>query len=150
MAPDKSNQQVIREVWRDNVEEEIAYMRELVDKYPVVSIDTEFPGVVARPVGPFRKCVITLIHLGVSLSLFFFPFAVRFDFRKPRPDLSPAAPYSSSEYQYQTLRVNVDMLKLIQLGVTLSDENGNVPPGICTWQFNFAFNLQCVVAVMAP
>lgn len=43
--------------------------------------------------------------------------------------------------QYQTIRHNVDRLKLIQVGFTLSDENGNHPPGICTWQFNFKFDL---------
>jgi CCR4-NOT transcription complex subunit 7/8 len=42
---------------------------------------------------------------------------------------------------YQTLRCNVDLLKIIQLGITLADENGNLPNEICTWQFNFKFNL---------
>lgn len=42
------------------------------------------------------------------------------------------------------MRCNVDMLKIIQLGVTLSDENGHSPE-ISTWQFNFTFNLSCVL-----
>lgn len=48
---------------------------------------------------------------------------------------------STSEYHYQTLRANVDILQVIQIGITLFDENGNYPintPG--TWQFNFKFN----------
>jgi CCR4-NOT transcription complex subunit 7/8 len=65
--------------------------------------DTEFPGVVARPIGQFK---------------------------------------SSNEYHYQTLRCNVDLLKMIQVGLTLSDENGNIPPGGGTWQFNFKFDLK--------
>lgn len=32
------------------------------------------------------------------------------------------------------------MLKIIQIGITLSDEEGN-SPDISTWQFNFTFNL---------
>lgn len=32
-------------------------------------------------------------------------------------------------------------LKLIQLGISFHDENGNVPPRICCWQFNFRFSL---------
>lgn len=40
------------------------------------------------------------------------------------------------------MRVNVDQLKLIQLGVTLCDLQGNVPPGVSTWQFNFQFNIE--------
>lgn len=63
--------------------------------------DTEFPGIVARPIGTFK---------------------------------------GSSDYHYQTLRCNVDLLKLIQLGITLSDEHGNYPPGVSTWQFNFRFS----------
>jgi CCR4-NOT transcription complex subunit 7/8 len=49
---------------------------------------------------------------------------------------------TSSDYHYQTLRCNVDLLKIIQLGVTFADENGNLPDNACTWQFNFRFNLR--------
>lgn len=92
----------IRDVWADNLDEEMENIRQLVDKYPYIAMDTEFPGVVARPIGSFN---------------------------------------SSSDYHYQTLRCNVDLLKIIQLGLTFSDNDGNVPPTICTWQFNFKFNL---------
>lgn len=34
------------------------------------------------------------------------------------------------------------MLKIIQLGITLADEQGNFPPDVCTWQFNFKFSLE--------
>lgn len=64
--------------------------------------DTEFPGVVARPIGEFR---------------------------------------SNADYQYQLLRCNVDLLKIIQLGLTFMNEQGEYPPGTSTWQFNFKFNL---------
>ena len=49
---------------------------------------------------------------------------------------------SSADYQYQLLRCNVDLLKIIQLGLTFLDESGNLPEsGVSTWQFNFRFNL---------
>lgn len=92
----------IREVWSDNLEEEFALIRQIVDDYPYIAMDTEFPGVVLRPVGNFKYI---------------------------------------NEYNYQTLKDNVDMLNLIQLGLTFSDENGNLPT--CgseyyyIWQFNF-------------
>jgi len=92
----------IKDVWAHNLEQEFAEIRELVDKYPYIAMDTEFPGVVARPVGDFS---------------------------------------SSTDYQYQTLRCNVDLLKLIQLGISFADENGVLKPGVCSWQFNFRFNL---------
>eukprot|EP01127_Copromyxa_protea_P019894 TRINITY_DN6549_c0_g1_i1.p1 TRINITY_DN6549_c0_g1~~TRINITY_DN6549_c0_g1_i1.p1 ORF type:complete len:275 (-),score=60.08 TRINITY_DN6549_c0_g1_i1:149-892(-) len=79
----------------------MALIRELVEEYPFVAMDTEFPGVVARPIGNLNK----------------------------------------NEYNYQQLRVNVDMLKLIQLGLTLSDEEGNTPPSASTFQFHFQFDL---------
>ncbi|KAI8969651.1 ribonuclease H-like domain-containing protein [Pilobolus umbonatus] len=92
----------IKEVWAENLEEEMAYLRDLVEDYPYLAMDTEFPGVVARPIGTFK---------------------------------------TSSDYHYQTLRCNVDLLKIIQLGVTFADQYGNLPGNICTWQFNFKFNL---------
>ena len=81
--------------------------------------DTEFPGIVARPMGAFT---------------------------------------TRADYHYQTLRCNVDLLKIIQLGITLFDDNGDMPPAQpteesgaayrnnllpcpCTWQFNFQFSL---------
>ncbi|KAI4344264.1 hypothetical protein L6164_011511 [Bauhinia variegata] len=89
----------IREVWKDNLDYEFELIRGIVDKYPYVSMDTEFPGLVLRPVG----------HV---------------------PD-----------YNYQTLKANVDLLKLIQLGLTFADEKGNLPTcgteKYCIWQFNF-------------
>lgn len=72
-------------------------------------MDTEFPGVVARPIGEFR---------------------------------------STADYQYQLLRCNVDLLRIIQLGLTFLDENGKTPGGsYTTWQFNFKFNLSYVNSI---
>lgn len=67
--------------------------------------DTEFPGVVARPIGTFK---------------------------------------TSSDYHYQTMRCNVDLLKIIQLGITLANDEGQLPQECSTWQFNFKFNLAWV------
>ena len=65
---------------------------------------------------------------------------------------------TKADYHYQTLRCNVDLLKVIQLGITLFNEEGDTPPahptdenGLpvhqnnlmpcpCTWQFNFQFS----------
>ncbi|KAJ1410884.1 Ribonuclease CAF1 [Sesbania bispinosa] len=98
----KSESIQIREVWNDNLEEEFALIREIVDDYPYVAMDTEFPGIVIRPVGNFKN---------------------------------------SYDYHYQTLKDNVDILKLIQLGLTFSDKQGNLPTcgtdRFCIWQFNF-------------
>mmetsp|Transcript_28611 Transcript_28611/g.80603 ORF Transcript_28611/g.80603 Transcript_28611/m.80603 type:complete len:290 (-) Transcript_28611:83-952(-) len=90
----------VREVWQENLQEEMAIIRTIVDEYPYLAMDTEFPGIVARPVGTFKN----------------------------------------GEYPYQTLRCNVDMLKLIQLGLTFCDEHGNLPRcngELSVWQFNF-------------
>lgn len=106
----------IREVWRTNLSDEMEVLRNLIDDYPYVAMDTEFPGIVARPVGAFAN---------------------------------------KADYHYQTLRCNVDLLKMIQLGITLFKADGSLPtdtqPGqkpypqtytaVCTWQFNFHFDL---------
>lgn len=103
----QSDSLIIREVWADNLMEEFALIREIVDDYPYIAMDTEFPGIVVRPVGNFK---------------------------------------TASEFHYYTLKSNVDILNLIQLGLTFSDEDGNLPrcgtDKYCIWQFNFReFNL---------
>lgn len=37
--------------------------------------------------------------------------------------------------------MNVDLMNVIQIGITLMDENGKTPEPICTWQFNFNFDI---------
>jgi len=92
----------IRNIWAENVEDEMAVIRDLVETHPYVAMDTEFPGVVARPVSKNY----------------------------------------SSDYHYKSLKCNVDLLKIIQLGLSFADEEGNFAKGCTCWQFNFKFNLQ--------
>lgn len=47
-----------------------------------------------------------------------------------------------ADYNYQTVKCNVDVMNVIQLGVTFTDSQGNLPSGISTWQFNFKFDLE--------
>ena len=48
---------------------------------------------------------------------------------------------NTREAYYRTIKTNVDKLKLIQVGITISDERGNFPEDVCTWQFNLKFDL---------
>ena len=38
-------------------------------------------------------------------------------------------------------RCNVDLLKIIQIGLSFFNKEGDMPEGVCSWQFNFKFNL---------
>ena len=94
----------IRNVWSENVEEEMAIIREVIETHPYVAMDTEFPGVVARPVSE---------------------------------TFSP-------DYHYKSLKCNVDLLKIIQLGLSFAeykDGKFTFAKGCPCWQFNFEFNL---------
>ncbi|KAG5860509.1 mRNA deadenylase subunit [Encephalitozoon hellem] len=93
----------ILNVWKDNLHGEMKKISQLINRYNYISMDTEFPGVVAKPIGSFK---------------------------------------SPSSFAYQQLRCNVDILNIIQLGISLSDGQGNRPCPINTWQFNFAFSLE--------
>jgi outer membrane protein OmpA-like peptidoglycan-associated protein len=50
----------------------------------------------------------------------------------------------SDDFYYKTLQKNVNELKLIQLGITLTNKDGEYPKNIPyhTWQFNFKFNVE--------
>lgn len=90
----------IRNVWKHNLEEEVKRISECLNRYNYISMDTEFPGVIAKPSGSFS---------------------------------SPAI------YIYHQIRCNVNLLRLIQLGISLSDSEGEMPTP-STWQFNFYFS----------
>lgn len=105
----KRKKQMFREVWCNNLEEEFRILSEQAKTYHFVSMDTEFPGFIAKPIGEF-------------------------------PD--------QTSFLYQRLRCNVDLLKPIQVGITLTDVNGNFPSendhedkNYSTWQFNFKFDI---------
>jgi len=91
----------IRNVWAENLDEEMALIRELIETHPYVAMDTEFPGVVARPVSETY----------------------------------------TADYHYKSLKLNVDLLRIIQLGLSFADEGGSFAKGCPCWQFNFKFNL---------
>eukprot|EP00478_Filoreta_tenera_P003442 GABV01003637.1.p1 GENE.GABV01003637.1~~GABV01003637.1.p1 ORF type:complete len:169 (+),score=53.46 GABV01003637.1:63-509(+) len=68
-------------VWAYNAEKEMDVISSLLDQYSYVSMDTEFPGVVIRPIGAFRDSfqknykmlksnadTLKLIQLGLTLS----------------------------------------------------------------------------------
>ena len=48
----------------------------------------------------------------------------------------------SEDFYYQTLKLNVDSLKLIQLGITLKNSKNEYPKGNHTWQFNLEFDIE--------
>ncbi|KAH7820608.1 putative CCR4-NOT transcription complex, subunit 7 [Monocercomonoides exilis] len=89
----------IIDVWASNVDEEFEKIQKLLPLYPIVAMDTEFPGEVYRPM-----------------------------------------PSGGRNLNYEKLKKNVNQLKLIQLGLTLGNERGELPEGASTWQFNFKFN----------
>lgn len=97
---------IIKDVWEDNFEQEFKTIMQLAEKYKVVAMDTEFPGIVYR------------LH---------------------ENDLGSLSNYH--EIEYRTIKMNVDKLKVIQVGISIADEDGYMPQGVATWQFNFRFDL---------
>mmetsp|Transcript_33233 Transcript_33233/g.52893 ORF Transcript_33233/g.52893 Transcript_33233/m.52893 type:complete len:326 (+) Transcript_33233:66-1043(+) len=55
--------------------------------------------------------------------------------------VQPTGPFDSyAEYNYQTLKCNVDLTRSLQISITLADADGIRPKGISTWKFNFNYD----------
>ncbi|KAA8518482.1 hypothetical protein F0562_015956 [Nyssa sinensis] len=97
---------VIRSVWSNNLHSEFELIRDIIDQFTFISMDTEFPGVVIRPTS-------------------------RIQYVRQR----------DPKVHYLILKANVDLLNLIQVGLTLSDADGNLPDlgteNRYIWEFNF-------------
>ena len=94
------NTSLIKEVYADNLIEELKIISLLLDEYNYIGMDTEFPGT-----------LYTLENI-------------------------------DDDFYYKNMEKNVNSLKLIQLGITLTNKKGEYPKDIPyhTWQFNFKFD----------
>jgi CCR4-NOT transcription complex subunit 7/8 len=101
--PAQEESREIRDVWCYNLEQEMRIISDMIVDYPYVAMDTEFPGMIAKPAGSYK---------------------------------------STEALEYQNMRCNVDVLKIIQIGITLGQDRGGDAVAACTWQFNFKFDLQ--------
>lgn len=91
----------IKDVWLDNFFVEMEKVSSLIDDYPYISMDTEFPGTVYLPLD------------------------------------------TENEFEYQIIRANCDNLKLIQVGICLTNEQGVLPnKKVHAWQFNLEFDIK--------
>ena len=91
---------MIKEVYKNTFKEEMEKITKLIEHFPIVSMDIEFPG-----------CVYNKMNSRLASN-------------------------------YEVIKKNIDNLKLIQVGITLSDKLGCYPSETCTWQFNLEFNLK--------
>jgi len=95
------NAVTVIDVYSDNFETEMINIESAINKgYNVVSIDTEYPGVIIKQ--KYSERTTTSI--------------------------------------YNTMKANVDKLKPIQIGISLSDIEGKRPSNAHIWQFNFKFD----------
>ena len=120
----------IKDVYEEGIADEFRKISELVEEFNYVSLvrlkimqDTEFPGI---------------LHYSLASS----------QSRTISPDKKFKDAFSpqSKDSSYQIIKRNVEDLKLIQVGITLSDSEGNFPEEYSTWQFNFNFDKKYIIS----
>lgn len=104
LQPQNIIKHMVKDVVSSNLYKEFNAIRQLSERYNLISVNVEFAGTLARPIGRFR---------------------------------------GKSDYIYQTVRTNVDLLDVLKIGISLSDEFGGKPDmSISTWQFHFKMSPQ--------
>ena len=58
------------------------------------------------------------------------------------PGVVYPCPSNNPDFYYQFIKINVDNLKLIQVGINLTNSKGEQPPNTTTWQFNLKFDYE--------
>jgi CCR4-NOT transcription complex subunit 7/8 len=105
-------------------------------------MDTEFPGVVARPVGDVTaqdyqyktlKCNVDLLKVRPAQTPLYKPFAVVLHVRSV---------IMVWDWSFHTEMVVALGAQIIQLGLSFADSRGILAEGCPTWQFNFKFSLK--------
>eukprot|EP01079_Euglenida_sp_SAG-EU17-18_P006713 gene6713-1201_t len=118
----------------------------LVDDYPYVSMDTEFPGA-APPALPPQPQPPPLPRKRSGTCPAPRPACAHARARTtlacPGVIVQPVVPQQGNykNVLWKMIQSNVNLLKIIQLGITLSDFEGNTPTPTATWQFHFHFDL---------
>ncbi|XP_075512656.1 putative CCR4-associated factor 1 homolog 11 [Primulina tabacum] len=110
LKPDCDKPIKIREVWSDNLESEFELISDLVDSYPFLSMDTEFPGVIYK-------------HQQFNPT------------RHPRPRLSPSDHYLTLKSNVDALNLIQLGLTLSDAAGNLPDLGSGER---YIWQFNFS------------
>lgn len=106
---------IIKEVFKQNFLEEMKQINQAISEgFTLIALDTEFPGLVYFPKfeNKFENFFSECIHQNSELI---------------------------RKYNYHTIKLNVDHLKLIQIGITLFNPKADKKK---TWQLNLDFNLQ--------
>ncbi|EDQ92830.1 uncharacterized protein MONBRDRAFT_1697, partial [Monosiga brevicollis MX1] len=70
----------VKDVWQNNLEDEIRTLQSLVSSYPYIAVSVEYPGVIAKPLGTFKNAAdhifqtlvanINMQPLTISLAFF--------------------------------------------------------------------------------
>ena len=121
----------IRDVWESNLEEEFVRIRAIVQDYPFIAMVSSLSNITI-------DCYCFWLHLSAKHLIL---YCIRSKL-KPKPSFIPLHCQDTEfpgivvkpvgdfkmqgDYQYQTLRCNVDVLKLIQLGKSCMVQRGEM------------------------
>ena len=103
----RSSPFLIVDVWSDNVRSVFDKLHHVVDHFPFIAIDTEFPGIIARP----------LTTIGAAAG-------------GGGGGRGAEGTKARLAHHYATIKCNVDVLRLIQLGLCFCTPEGEIAKGL--------------------
>ena len=130
-------------MWESNLDDEIARLRKQLERFPIVAVVRPSGSTLRRGAprcGQARATMRPMNGPRIAAQTTEFPGVVLRPLSHKAAGERSAPARDVESYHYETMRLNVEQVRMVQLGLALFDEEGNMPPSNEVWQFHMRFS----------